>query len=140
MIRRLAPAAVLLLTVACSTAPMTSSSSSTVTPTGTPTVSQSASNAPDFVLLSAPGAVREWNAIDPEYGLHVRGTMTSRGFVPVGGVQGRGKLCADGKDWVSLTDLKVHKASEGSTPAAPYVLGCASGSTFTPASREVVTQ
>lgn len=140
MIRKFAPAAVLLLSVACATSPMTSSSSSAPVPASTSAISQTASNAPDVVLLSAPGAVREWNAIDPEYGLHVRGTMTNQGFVPVGGVQGRGKLCADGKDWVSLSDLKIHKASEGTTPVAPYILGCASGYSFTPASREIVTQ
>jgi len=139
MIRKLAPAAALLLTVACATSPMTSSSTTSTT-SAAPAISQTASTAPDYILLSAPNAAREWNAIDPEYRLHVRGTMTNNGFLPVGGVQGKGKLCADGKDWVSFSDLKVHKASDGGSPTAPYVLGCASNSGFTPASRDLVTQ
>jgi hypothetical protein len=147
MIRKFAPAAaVLLLAAACASTPMTSSSTTTTTTTvpaattASAAVPQTASNAPDYILLSAPTSVRQWSAINPAYALHVRGTMTSRGFIPVGGVQGRGKLCADGKDWVSLSDLKIHTASEGATPVAPYVLGCASGSTFSPSSREIVTQ
>lgn len=139
MIRNLTASAALLLTVACASGPMTSSSTNTPA-TGTATISQTAANAPDYVLLSEPSAVREWNAIEPEYALHVRGTMTNRGFIPVGGVQGRGKLCTDGQDWLSLNDLKIHKASEGVAPTAPYIKGCVNGRSFTPASREVVTQ
>jgi hypothetical protein len=137
MIRKFAAPAVLLLTVACATTPMTSSSATTP---AAPVVNSSSMAAAEYVLLSSPTSVRDWDATDPEIGFHVRGAMTTRGFVPAGGVQGRGKLCADGKDWISFSDMKVHKAADGGTPTAPYLLGCASGTTFVPASREIVTQ
>ena len=137
MTRKLAPLAALLLAAACATAPMTSSSTNAATPALTASASLGQN---EYVLLSSPGSVREWDATDPEIGLHVRGAMSSRGFVPASGVQGRGKLCADGKDWFSFADLKIHKASEGGTPTAPYLYGCASGSKFVPASRDIVTQ
>lgn len=136
MIRKFAPLAVLLLTVACASAPMTSSSPSSSTPTAVPSGMASA----EYVLLSSPTSVRVWDATDPEIGFHVRGAMTTRGFAPAGGVQGRGKLCTDGQDWLSFSDLKIHKASDGVTPSGSYLLGCASGTKFVPASREVVTQ
>lgn len=135
MIKKLAVTAVLLLSmVACASNPLSSTEAGGSAPLAT-----SAANAPDYILLSSPGSIRTWESLNPEYSLHLRGTMTSAGFVPAGDVQGRGKLCADGQDWLSLTDLKLHKASEGA-PVAPYVLGCVNGSSFTPASRTVVTQ
>ena len=73
-------------------------------------------------------------------GLHVRGTMTNRGFYPAGEIQGSGKFCADGKDWLSLSDLKVHSAAEAKSPIAPYILGCSTSAGFQPASRAVVAQ
>lgn len=135
MIKNLAVSAALLLSVACASAPMSSNEGGAIAGVAT-----SSSSAPDFVLLSNPSAVREYHAIEPVYPLHVRGTMMSNGFIPVGQVQGRGKLCADGKDWLGFRDLKVRKASEGVTPVAPYILGCASGTSFTPATREIVLQ
>ena len=138
MTRNLTAFAILLLAAACATAPMTSSSSTT--PAASPAAPSSAMAQSQYILLSSPLSVRDWEVTDPETGLHVRGAMTSHGFVPAGGVEGRGKLCTDGNDWFSFSDLKIHKASEGGTPTAPYLLGCASGSKFVPASREVVTQ
>lgn len=99
-------------------------------------------NAPDYILLSSPNQIRTYDfgsALEPR-GLHVRGVMTNRGFMPTGEIQGSGKFCADGKDWLSLSDLKVHKASEGKSPEAPYIIGCASNSGFQPASRAIVAQ
>jgi hypothetical protein len=98
-----------------------------------------AQDGPDYVLLSAPTLVRsyEYTRI---YDFHLRGTMTNHGFMPAGQIQGNGKFCAEGKDWISLSDMSVHKAGTG-TPSAPYVLGCANANgTFTPATRDVVTQ
>ena len=128
MIKRVVRPLTLLLSAACATAPMNSSS---------PSAKLDATN---YVLLSSPSTLQ---TLDPStstgvWGLHVEGAMTSRGFYPVGKVEGHGELCADGKDWLSLSDLKVHKASEGGSPAAPYLLGCASGNGFKPATRDIV--
>jgi len=125
----------LLLSVACATSPM--SSSSLATGGGASTSKLAAT---DYVLLSSPTALQPYDASTSTgiWSLHVKGTMTNRGFYPSGKVEGHGDLCADGKDWLSLSDLKVHKASEGGSPAAPYLLGCATNSGFKPASRDVV--
>jgi len=127
--RAVLPLALVLLSAACATTPTMNSSSTT------PKL-----EATDYVLLTSPTTIQ---SLDPStstgvWGLHVNGTMTNRGFYPVGQVEGHGDLCADGKDWLSLSDLKVHKASEGGSPAAPYLLGCATGSGFKPASRDIV--
>ena len=140
MIKRSAAALALVLTVACASTPMTSSSESAGA--GGAVISTSVKNSPDYILLTAPNQVRTYdfaNAVGVR-GLHVRGTMTSRGFMPAGEIQGNGSFCADGQDWLSLRDLTVYKASDGKTPVAPYILGCAKGSTFQPASRSIVTQ
>ena len=94
--------------------------------------------ATDYVLLSSPTQLRTVDESTTVYSLNVRGTLTNRGFYPIGKVEGHGDLCADGKDWLSLSDLKIHKASEGGSPAAPYLLGCASNSGFKPATRDIV--
>ena len=126
--RALLPLTLLVFSAACATAPMNSSSSG-------PKL-----DATNYVLLSSPTTLQ---TIDPStstgvWGLHVEGTMTNRGFYPTSKVEGHGDLCADGKDWLSLSDLRVHKASEGGSPAAPYLLGCVSGNGFKPASRDIV--
>ena len=130
MMKRTVLSLALLLSAACATTPMNSSSPS----------SGAKLDPTDYVLLSSPTTLQ---AYDPStstgvWSLHVKGTMTNRGFYPVGKVEGHGDLCADGKDWLSLSDLTVHKASEGGSPAAPYLLGCASSSGFKPASRDIV--
>jgi hypothetical protein len=132
MIKNLAASAALLLAVACSSTPMSSNESGGASVAGLATSSAAAS---DYILLSSPTSVRQYNAIEPVYGLHLKGTMTNRGFVPAGSIEGRGKLC-QGNDWLSLSDLRIHKASEG-TPSGAHILGCANGTSFTPASREV---
>jgi len=135
MKRAVLPLALLLLSVACATSPMSSSSLGTSGSASTPKL-----GATDYVLLSSPTALQPYDASTSTgiWALHVKGTMTNRGFYPTGQVEGHGDLCADGKDWLSLADLKVHKASEGGSPAAPYLLGCATNSGFKPASRDIV--
>jgi hypothetical protein len=138
MIKRTITSLALVLSVACASSPFTSSNESA----GGGVAATSLKNAPDYILLSAPTQVRTYdfaNAIGVR-GLHVRGTMTSVGFVPVGDIQGAGKTCDGGRDWLSLRDLTVSTASSGKTPAAPYILGCATSSGFQPASRTIVMQ
>ena len=125
----------LLLAAACASAPMTSNET---TGSRVSTVTTSLRDAPDYILLSAPSQIRTWDFSSTVRGLHVRGTMTTHGFIPAGEIQGNGKFCADGRDWFSLSDLRVHTSDK--TPVAPYILGCASGTTFQPASRAIVTQ
>ena len=136
--KRIATVLALLLTAACSSTSMTSNdTTSGRVPAG---ITTNVRNAPDYIALSAPDQVRSWdfgNAIGVR-SFHVRGTMTNRGFVPAGELQGNGKFCTDGRDWLSLSNLRVHSSDK--TPVAPYILGCASGSGFQPASRAIVTQ
>jgi ABC-type phosphate transport system substrate-binding protein len=133
MARRALISLALLLTAACASLPMNSSSNATAGGSSTPNF-----YATDYVLLSAPTQLRTIDESTTVYPLHVRGALTNRGFYPLGKVEGHGDLCTDGKDWLSLSDLKVHKAAEGGSPAAPYLLGCASNSGFKPASRDIV--
>jgi hypothetical protein len=140
MIKKSSVALALLLTVACASNPIGSSGGD-----GGATAAStlpSVRNAPDYVLLSAPNQVRSYdfgNSLGVR-GLHVRGVMTNRGFMPIGEVQGNGKFCSGGTDWLSLSSFTIHKAEENKTPAAPYILGCAAGSGFQPASRAIVAQ
>ncbi len=135
MIKRLAPIALLALSVACSSiAPMHSSS----TDASGKTVSTL--DASSYILLDAPNQVRNVDWSTQIYPMHVYGTMTSKGFSPIGKVEGHGKLCSDGKDFLSLSDLTVHKASDGKTPQAPYLLGCATASGFQPSTLDIVAQ
>lgn len=136
MIKRLAPLALLLATVACSSVPMNSSSSAGAAPG----VATNKLDATSYILLDAPNQVRTVDWSSTVYPLHIYGTMTNRGFYPAGKIEGKGKMCANGQDWLSLADLKVYKASDGKTPTAPYVLGCATGSGFQPSSRDIVVQ
>jgi len=132
------PALALLLAFGCASTPTnneTGGASATVAGLTT-----NPKNAPEYILLSAPNQVREYdfgNSLGVR-GFHIRGTMTNRGFYPAGEIQGAGKFCTDGKDWLSLSDLKIHNASDGKTPSAPYILGCATSAGFQPASRQVV--
>jgi len=135
------PALVLLLTAGCAST-ATNSNRDTGGGPSVAGLTKNPKNAPEYVLLSAPNQVREYdfnNAVGVR-GLHVRGTMTNQGFYPAGEIQGAGKFCTEGKDWFSLSELKVHVASEGKVPAVPYIVGCASSSGFQPASRSVVAQ
>ena len=120
-----------LLSAACATAPMSSSSAGGSALT-------SSKDAPEYILLSSPTQIRNTDYSQRIGAFHIKGTLTNRGFYPAGQVEGSGDFCADGKDWMSLSDLSVHQASDGKTPVAPYLLGCASKSGFKPASREIV--
>lgn len=139
MMKSIAVSLALVLTVACASTPIASTEGAAGSTL--PGVTNNAKNAPDYILLSAPGQVRTYdfsNAIGVR-GLHIRGTMTNRGFMPAGEIQGNGKFCAEGTDWLSLRDLSAHKATDGA-PVAPYVLGCTASSGFQPASRTIVAQ
>ena len=120
-----------LFSAACATAPMSSAS------TGGSALS-TAKDAPEYILLSSPTQIRNTDYSQRISAFHIKGNLTNRGFYPAGQVEGNGEFCADGKDWLSLSDLSVHQASDGKTPAAPYLLGCASKSGFKPASRDIV--
>jgi hypothetical protein len=137
MIKRLVPIALLALSVACSSIPMHSSSTDV---NGKPASAVSTLDASSYILLDAPNQVRSVDWSTQIYPLHVYGAMTGKGFTPIGKVEGHGKLCNDGKDFLSLSDLKVYKASDGKTPAAPYLVGCATASGFQPSSRDIVTE
>lgn len=121
-----------LFSAACTSVPMSSSSA------GGSTALASSKDAPEYILLSSPTQIRNTDYSQRIGAFHIKGTLTNRGFYPAGPVEGNGEFCADGKDWLSLSDLSVHTATEGKTPAAPYLLGCASKSGFKPASREIV--
>lgn len=137
MIKKTAVALALVLAVGCASSPMTSSSNdSSAALAG---VATRAADAPEYILLSAPSQVRNVDYSKSIYGFHIKGTMTNRGFLPAGTVQGKGTFCAEGKDVLSLIDLKVYKAG-AATPAAPYLLGCATDNGFQPASRDIVVQ
>ncbi|MCU1349718.1 MAG: hypothetical protein JWO56_2748 [Acidobacteria bacterium] len=137
MIKRLAPLAVLVLSVACSSVPMNSSSNTGFASTG---VATNKLDATSYILLDSPNQIRPVDWSSTVYPLHVYGTLTNKGFIPAGGIEGKGKLCADGKDFLSLVDLKVYKAADGKTPVAPYIAGCATTNGFQPSSRDVVLQ
>ena len=140
MMKRIAASLVFVLAAACASSPMTSSETGGGSSTGYSVVKLS--NAPHYISLGAPTQVGDWdfsNSLGVR-GFHVRGTMTSRGFVAAGPVQGNGKFCADGKDWFSLSELRVYRASDSKSPVAPYIAGCATEKGFQPASREIVTQ
>lgn len=140
MMKRIAASLVLLVVAAaCSSTPMTSSETGGASTAGYSLVKLS--NAPHYINLNAPTQVGDWdfsNSLGVR-GLHIRGTMSNRGFIPAGPIQGSGKFCADGKDWYSLSELKVYRAGD-KTPTAPYISGCATDKGFQPASRDIVTQ
>jgi hypothetical protein len=92
-----------------------------------------------YRLVSDPDMVISiiWNKFPRGY--HVKGQMVNGSIVWASQVEGSGKLCVDGKEWVSLNDGEIHAATE--TPVAPYILGCrASNGLFQPASTQVVLQ
>ena len=98
-------------------------------------------SASHYRLLSDPKSIREMDWSDQPTAMHVKGRLIASGFEPLGGVEGRGGLCADGKDFVTLLDGAFHAAGDGATPQGYYVYGCktATGG-FKPASREILGQ
>ena len=130
----------LLLTLACASNPVASSGANGGS--GSAASLPSLRNAPDYVLLSAPAQVRayDFSSAVGVKGLHVRGVMTNRGFQPVGDVQGNGKFCENGQDWLSFADMRVYTAADGKEKRAPYLTGCANANSFQPSSRTIVTQ
>lgn len=100
-----------------------------------------ATDATHYRLLSDARHIRDIDWASPPQALHVKGRLTSIGFQPIGGVEGRGKLCSDGQDWVSIIDGQFHAAQEGSAPQGPYVKGCRTKmGSFVPATRELAVQ
>jgi hypothetical protein len=95
-------------------------------------------SATHYRLFSDPRHIRQLDWGNPPQGLHVKGRVTNRGFEAMSGVEGRGSLCADGKDFVTISDGLFHDASAGEAPAGPFVYGC-KGMTgaFKPATREI---
>ncbi|HKO02729.1 MAG TPA: hypothetical protein VJ032_13600 [Thermoanaerobaculia bacterium] len=131
--------AVLLLSVACASMPMKSSDNAGTSGSSS-AIAKSSLQAQNYILFSSPGQIRSVDDDTVVTGFSLKGTLTNKGFMPAGSIEGRGSFCAEGKDWLSLSDLKVHKASEGS-PSGSYVLGCANANgSFSPASREVAAQ
>lgn len=140
MLKKTPAVLALLLTVACASNPIASSGGNGAS-TSSPAL-PSLRNAPDYVLLSAPTQVRTYDFANSlgVRGFHVRGVMTNRGFQPIGDVQGNGKFCEGGQDWLSLSDMAIYKAGDSREKRAPYIVGCASGNAFQPASRDIVVQ
>jgi hypothetical protein len=126
-----------LLAVGCASTSMRPSSSSAGS--ASPASRPAGARADAYVLLSAPNQVREL-ALSNVRDFHINGTMTTRGFLPLSQVEGSGNFCSEGKDWLELTNLTVHRAGDSKTPSAPYVLGCATTAGFQPASRDIVLQ
>jgi len=136
--KKIAAALALMLTAACASTPMNSSSATDATAFGASKVAARSTDAPNYILFSSPNAIRNVDFSTNVYGLNLKGTMTNRGFYPAGKIEGRGSFCAEGKDWLSLADLSIHKSADGKSPEGSYVLGCVSASGFQPASRDAV--
>ena len=134
--KRTSVALALLLTVACASTPLTSSSNENggAAVAGLPTLK----NAPDYILLSSPNQIRSWDFGNPVgvKGLHVRGVATNVGFRAIGEIQGNGKFCSDSTHWLSLNDLTVYETAS-KAPQGAYIAGCAAGNSFQPSSRAI---
>ena len=141
MIKQTAAAFALVLTVACSSVPSNNTANTAGGSSLTAPVATRSIDAAQYISLDAPNQIREVDYSKQISGLHIRGTLTNRGFYPASTkVEGKGQLCNDGQDWLSLSDLSVHKASDGKAKVAPYVSGCATATGFQPASRDIVMQ
>ena len=122
-------AAASLLAAACS-----SNAANTVEAAASGTLSPS--KATHYRLLSDPRAIREIDWSRPPQDLHVKGVASTTGFVPVGTVAGKGKLCTEPTAYVNLRDGSI---TDGTPSAdAPTIAGC-KGRTggFMPATREI---
>jgi hypothetical protein len=138
--KKIAPAlSILLLSVACASMPMKSTDNGGAAGSAT-LIAKTSAQAQNYIAFNAPSQIRSVDDDTVMTGLTLKGTLTNKGFIPAGTIEGRGSFCAEGKDWLSLSDLRVHKASEGA-PSGSYVLGCANANgSFSPASREIVAQ
>ena len=132
------------LVAACGVASQQTATGGQASPAAAPEAQTQRADVPTaptgYVLLSDPGVVAPFDYGEAIFGLNIRVAATSHGYYPIGKVEGRGSLCPDGKDWLSISDLKVHTAAEGVTPVAPYLLGCSQKGGFAPATREIVTK
>jgi hypothetical protein len=138
--RKMIAPLLLILSASCASTSLHSSSATNPAASSAPPARSARSARADYyILLSSPGQLREMG-LGNISGLHVNGNMNGQGFSPVSQVEGNGKFCPDGKDWLDLTTLTVHTAADGHPPAAPYLRGCAVSKGFEPASRDVVLQ
>jgi len=125
-----------LLTVGCSSLSM-----STATPAGSAAgVAELSGKSPShYRLVSDPLSIREIDWGRQMNSLHVKGYLTNQGFIPVSKVEGSGRLCEGGTDWVSLADGEFHKGDSGETPKGAHIMGCKGRSGgFMPASKDVI--
>ena len=91
-----------------------------------------------YRLLSEPTSLREVDIMKKPQAFHVKAVPSGNGLQWVAKVEGRGKLCTDGQDLLSLNDGSIIKGNSGAKPAGPYVVGCAaSNGVFTPSSLDV---
>jgi hypothetical protein len=90
-----------------------------------------------YRLTNDPNSLRSIDVIQPPRAFHVKAVASETGMQWSSKVEGKGKLCPEGKDWLSLNDGVIHAANDGSQPSGPYVLGCKSGNAFTPSSLDV---
>ena len=83
--KKLAVALALVLTAACSSTPMNSSSkdgNAGSTVFGASSVAAKSTDAPNYILFSSPNAVRNVDFSTSVYGLNLKGTITNRGGDP----------------------------------------------------------
>ena len=92
-----------------------------------------------YRTMTDPASLQSIDLSRPPRAFHVKGIASSDGKFEWGKkVEGKGKLCADGKDWLNLNDGKIHAAGDNAKPTGPYVVGCKAGNTLTPSSLEVL--
>lgn len=91
-----------------------------------------------YRLFANSESLRSLDINQPPHAFHVKGTISNNGPIQWSSkVEGKGKLCSDGRDILDLSSGVTYAAADGARPAGPYVLGCKSGSLFTPSSLEV---
>ncbi len=123
-----------LLTVGCGSMSMTTPAAS-----ATGAAELSGKRPSYYRLVSDPLTIREIDWGRPMTSLHVKGFLTNQGFVPVSKLEGSGRICEGGTDWVSLSDGEFHKGDSGEAPKGPHIMGCKGRSGgFMPASKDVV--
>lgn len=94
-------------------------------------------NAAIYRLLSSPSSMRTFDVMKQPRAWHVKALATNGSYTWVNKVEGKGKLCPNGTDMLSLNDGNVLK--EGTKPVGPYIVGCsADNGVFTPSSTEVL--
>jgi hypothetical protein len=102
-------------------------------------LASSSRNATYYRLLSDAGSIRSFDKVRKPYGFHVAAVQNGNDLQWVARVEGRGKLCTGGSDWLNLNDGRIHSGASDVKPNGPYIQGCAAtNGTFTPSSTEVL--